>query len=445
MSLYQPFNNGKIGVVDLTTQSAYTLDLSWDALRNHVGGAAMNARLLSEYESDSLVLGTGPLTGSFAPASALLVGTFRSPVFDHLCHVPFLLRSGPEMKFSGVDYLVIRGAAKEPCAVTVTRGQIQVFPLPDSQGKPVPELLQMLRRNVPGFRASIVTGPAADGDSPYASASIASHGSFDKVGLASRMAAKNLKAILFSGIEGLPFREDHPALSKATEKMLQTSGSLANKGFLPVVRKLEDGGEAAKVLRGRLGRNRACYHCPCPCLTYASIKKPGAGTEKDGLLLMDHNGWAALSSKSEDALFLLQRCLELGLDPRAAGYGLREDRPLREAMNTIEKLAAAGASIDEEEYPSAPGIDSRTYRLFGGGITPLSSGKTWTDRVAAAMILGICPVFIQIAGRLDRSDLLRFLSSDAEEIKALGERIDGEIEMLLEGKIPEEEGRGTGV
>ncbi len=43
MSLYQPFCNGKIGVVDLTTQSAYTVDLSWDALRNHVGGAAMNA------------------------------------------------------------------------------------------------------------------------------------------------------------------------------------------------------------------------------------------------------------------------------------------------------------------------------------------------------------------------------------------------------------------
>jgi len=54
------------------------------------------------------------------------------------------------------------------------------------------------------------------------------------------------------------------------------------------------------------------------------------------------------------------------------------------------------------------------------------------------MILGICPIFIQIAGRLDRSDLLRFLSSDVEEIKVLGEIIDREICMLLEGKIPEQ-------
>ena len=438
MSLYRSFYNGKIGVVDLTSLSAYTVDLPWDACQEHIGGAAMNARLLAEYESDSVIVGTGPLTGSFAPASALLVGTFRSPRYDHLCHVPFMLRSGPELKFSGLDFLVIRGAAKEPCAVSAARGQLRVFPLEDSREKPVPELLQLLRRSAPGFRASLVTGPAADRSSPFASASIGSHGSFDKVGFAARMAAKNLKAVLFNGIEGLPFREDHPALSKATEKMLQASGSLANKGFLPVVRKLDNGGEAAKVLRGSLGRNRACYHCPCPCLTYASIKKPGAGTEKDGLLLMDHSGWASLSSKSEDALPLLLRCLELGLDPRAAGYGLREDRPLREAMNTIEKLAAAGASIDEEEYPSAPGIDTRTYRLFGGGITPLASGTAWTDRVAAAMILGLCPIFTQIAGRLDRSDLLRFLSSDAEEIKALTARLDGQIEMVLEGKIPEQ-------
>ena len=97
-----------------------------------------------------------------------------------------------------------------------------------------------------------------------------------------------------------------------------------------------------------------------------------------------------------------------------------------------------GLSIDEEDYPSAPGIESRTYRLFGGGIPPIASGSAWPDRVAAAMLLGICPVFMQIAGKLDRSDLLRFLSSDAEEIKALTVRLDGQIEMVVEGKIPEQ-------
>ncbi|HTZ39476.1 MAG TPA: hypothetical protein VMB77_04940, partial [Syntrophales bacterium] len=231
-------------------------------------------------------------------------------------------------------------------------------------------------------------------------------------------------------------REDHPTLAKAVEKMLQDSGARASKGFIPVVRRLPDGEETAKILRGKIGRNRACYHCPCPCMTYAGFRKPGDGTEKEGLLLMDHSGWASLSLKSNDALPLLHRCLELGLDPRAAGYGLREDRPLRESINAIDKLATTGASIDEEDYPSTPDIDTRTYRIFGGGIPPLASGEVWTERVATAMILGVCPIFMQLARRLNRTDLLRFISGDAEEIKVMGERIDREISVLLEGKIP---------
>jgi len=436
MSLYQPFYNRKIGVVDLTTLSTYMVELPLETCQEHVGGAAINARILAEYESDSLVFGTGPLTGTFAPASALLVGTFRSLRYDHLCHVPFMLRCGPEMKFSGVDFLVIRGAAKESCAISIDRGSVRIVPLTDDRHRTVPELMQLLKRNAPTFRTCIAAGPAAEQNSPFAAASIEGHGSLDRSGLASRMAAKNLKAILFNGIEGLSIREDHPTLAKAVEKMLQDSGARASKGFIPVVRRLPDGEETAKILRGKIGRNRACYHCPCPCMTYAGFRKPGDGTEKEGLLLMDHSGWASLSLKSNDALPLLHRCLELGLDPRAAGYGLREDRPLRESINAIDKLATTGASIDEEDYPSTPDIDTRTYRIFGGGIPPLASGEVWTERVATAMILGVCPIFMQLARRLNRTDLLRFISGDAEEIKVMGERIDREISVLLEGKIP---------
>ncbi|NPV03642.1 MAG: hypothetical protein HPY67_02795 [Syntrophaceae bacterium] len=435
MSPYQPFYNGKIGVVDLTIPSSYTLDLPAEMCRDHIGGASLNARILADYESDSLVFGTGPLTGSFAPASALLVGTFRSPRWDHLCHVPFMLRSGPELKFSGLDVLVIRGSAKEPCALSVSRGQVRVLPLPDSPGKPIPDLMQMLRRRAPGFRASIVTGPAADRHCPHASASVDTHGSPDRVGLASRMAAKNLKAVLLNGIGGLPFLENHASLSKALEKSLQGTGALSGKGFLPAVRKLEDAGDAVKALRRGLGRNRACYHCPCPCMSYAAPGK--TGPDKESLLLMDHAGFAALSRKSEHSLHLLRRCLALGLDPLAAAQSLREDRPLKEALEAVETLAAAATPLDDEDHPSAPGIDTRDYRLLGGGITPLSAGRAWTERAAAALILGICPVFMQIAGRLDRSDLLRFLSPDAEEVKTLAAKLDGQVEMLLEGKIPE--------
>lgn len=429
------FYNGRIGVVDLTLGSSYTVDFDEEMIRKNLLGASVNAWLLARYESDAIVLGTGPLTGTFAPASSLLVATFRSPVYDHLCHVPFMLRTGPEMKFAGLDFLVIRGAAERPCAVHIGRGSVTAVPLQDPSDRPVPEMMQLLRRSVPGFRTAIVTGPAADRGSPFASASVGGHGSLDRVGLAVRMAAKNLKAVLLNGIGGLPCREDHPALSMETEKRLRDMGAMKTVGFVGLLKRLPDGGEVTGLLRGKIGRNRACYHCPCPCMTYAVLKK--SRTEKEGLLLMDHAGFIALALKSDDALPLLRRCLELGLDPLAAGNVLGDHRPLSESMNAIEKIVSAGASIRNRDHPSASGIETRVYRVFGGGIPPLSSGRTWAERVASAMILGVCPIFIQIAGRLGRVDLLRFLSPETEEIQAVAAHLDGQVGTLLEGNIPE--------
>jgi len=106
-------------------------------------------------------------------------------------------------------------------------------------------------------------------------------------------------------------------------------------------------------------------------------------------------------------------------------------------LSAVDALASGGTSVVEEDYPSAPGIDAHDYRLLGGGITPLSAGRAWTERVAAALILGLCPVFVQIARRLNRSDFLRFLSSDAGEVKSLAVALDEQVERLLEGRIPE--------
>jgi hypothetical protein len=98
--------------------------------------------------------------------------------------------------------------------------------------------------------------------------------------------------------------------------------------------------------------------------------------------------------------------------------------------------------------PRLPGIDAKIYTAFWrGGSAPLSSGKTWTDRVAAAMLLGICPVSVQIAGRLERSELLRFLSSDTGGNRALGEKMDVEIGKCFWGENSGRQGardRGVG-
>ena len=106
------FLNMKIAVVDLSDGSLQVLPLDPDLIEEKVGGAAVNRSLYSQYaEASPLVLGTGPLTGSLAPASCLLVATFQGPDDGRLCHTPLLFRAGPELKFSGFDFVCIRRRA----------------------------------------------------------------------------------------------------------------------------------------------------------------------------------------------------------------------------------------------------------------------------------------------------------------------------------------------
>ena len=81
MNLLEPFYNMKIGVVDLTASSAKVIPLDQEQVSSYLGGAAMNSAILAGYETDALVFGTGPLTGSFAPASSLMIASFASPIF----------------------------------------------------------------------------------------------------------------------------------------------------------------------------------------------------------------------------------------------------------------------------------------------------------------------------------------------------------------------------
>ena len=162
MNPLQPFYNMKIGVVDLSASSAEVIPLAEEQVSRHLGGAAMNRAILAGYETDALVFGTGPLTGSFAPASSLMIASFLSPIFNSICHVPFMLRTGPDMKFSGIDYLVVKGTAPEPSILHVNHGKVRILPAGNLQHLPVPEAIRELKKASPAFQSVIITGPAAD-------------------------------------------------------------------------------------------------------------------------------------------------------------------------------------------------------------------------------------------------------------------------------------------
>ena len=423
----QQFYNMKIGVVDLTAPYAAVVPLEANRISTHIGGASMNRSILQEY-GDALVFGTGPLTGSFAPASSLMVATFQSPLFERICHVPFMLRTGPEMKFSGIDFLVIRGAAPELSVLYVNHGNIGVIPAGHLRNLSVPDVIGTLKRESLPVGSAIVTGPAADRKIPHAAASVGVTGSLDKAGLASRMAAKNLKGIVFAATGGLPFRKDHPDQGKALIQRISSGQHGKAGGFVSMLKSLDGGKEAAKPLRGLKTKPMACYHCPAPCMSYVTFAR-----HEPALLLLDHSGWMALFRKMGKHIFpVLQSCIQGGLDPEGVARTLPEGGSITEWLLHLEKmLPEAGKDGISTPHPDPPDIHDKNYALFGGGIAPLLSGDLWDKRVGLAMILGVCPIFLLRFPQITDTDLLGFISREEVSLANLHENLLSSVNDII--------------
>jgi aldehyde:ferredoxin oxidoreductase len=294
---------------------------------------------------------------------------------------------------------------------------------------PVPEAIRELKKASPPFQSVIITGPAADRGVPYASVSIGTNGSLDKAGLASRMAAKNLKGIMFAGTDGLPFNRDNPHQGKELEKRISTDKDFKHRGFFSVLTKLEGGKDAGKFLKASRKKDMACYHCPSPCMTHVRYswqdpRNKEMQNSEDGLLLLDHTGCAALAKKVEkNILPVLRACLHYGLDPVAVAETLPEGGTMPEYLAAMDKIVS--------DNPPRTTDVPETYRLFGGGIPPILTGDSWEKRVALAMILGVCPIFLLWFPQITDSALLSFISTREDVLKTLQEGLSSEISSLI--------------
>jgi len=409
----------RMAVVHLDKRTAEVVTPDGDLRRESVG-AAFNLALIERYGADSLVFGGGPLTGTLAPASALLVGSFaksaaakpaqaaQSAQSTLIRHVPLLLTAGSDFRFSGIDHLVLLGAAERPTLLHIDGGRVRFVDLP-KQAADLPSLQTALRRTAPPFRSAILTSPAADAGVPFAAVSLGVKGSLDKAGLAGAMAAKNLKGILLGGSGGIGFAAEDLRRSLELVEKIKRERKKAG-GFTSLV-EAAGGGDCLKALKGAKLRDAACFHCPAPCMVHAEFAEtnprlPEGPKKKGGVLLLDHMGWIALAKKrGGQSLPLLREAIRLGLDPSAVALFLpREANPASD-LDALSALAQGGPAL-------SPSTASPTTDLtFGGGLSPIGTGKEARRITALAFVLGVCPLFLQ---RFPQAvgDLLAFLPAD---------------------------------
>lgn len=406
----------RMAVVRLDQRTAEVVTPDGDLRRESVG-AALNLVLIERYGAESLVFGGGPLTGTLAPASALLVGSFapdaaakpaQSAQSTSIRHVPLLLTAGPDFRFSGIDHLVLLGAADRPTLLHIDSGRVRFVELPKQAGDP-PSLETSLRRLAPPFRSAILTGPAADAGVPFAAASLGVKGSLDKAGLAGAMAAKNLKGILLGGSGGIAFAAED--LRRSLELVGKIKRERKKMDGFASVAEAAGGGDCLKALKGAKLHDAACFHCPAPCMVHARFavvdpRLPQGPKKQNGVLLMDHMGWIALARRrGKGALPLLGEAIRLGLDPSAAASFLPQEGTPASDIAALSDMAQGGPAASPSTAPASPAP------TFGGGLSPIGTGEEARRITALAFVLGVCPLFLQ---RFPQAvgDLLAFLPAD---------------------------------
>ncbi len=135
---------GKILVVDLTTRES-TCVPTGDYSNTWLGGKGIDLALLlagrvlaggSFFAGKQAGFGTGPLTGTLAPAASRVhVGGARSPATGGLCGSSNIGgQFGPELKYAGYDHLVIKGAASEPVVLVIDDDSVKIQPAQELWG-----------------------------------------------------------------------------------------------------------------------------------------------------------------------------------------------------------------------------------------------------------------------------------------------------------------------
>jgi aldehyde:ferredoxin oxidoreductase len=445
--------------VDLVSGKVRPEILRPEEAERRVGGAALNLALFQRYaQSDPIILSAGPLTASFAPGSCLAVMTARSAVNGNIYHVPLTWQAGAELRFSGLDYLVILGRAAKPAMLRIRRGQGELSPAENLWGKDIPETVRAIRAAYPAdSRCILAIGPAGEGGTLYAQVDQNFWGTLDKAGFGALWGRKKLKVLLLTGMGGsLKVHPDHPALSRAFSEEIKKTIPSKVKGSLAVFRKLgEKSFDRGLVPPG--AKPFACFHCPFPCQSYIQKKSLGLFSKKQKrmqatLLLTDPGGSLAFRHQGENALSWLAECFRLGLEPMAAALFVgstngkaKESKPevLLNLIHQEENLAARGLpniqNLASWLWPEN-GITAMAEKLgFSMGIPPIApegppagqSLRDWVRRVASSLILGVCPILLLIAPVLNEEKLIAFMGSGDKEIAANMDRLHAAARDLL--------------
>jgi len=140
--------------LDLSTGEITKGKIEEDIIRKFIGGKGFAAKVLYDElkpgtnplsPNNILVMVTGPLVGTSAPAFAKTAFATKSPLTGIFIDSYVGGNLGPEIRFAGYDLVTIRGKAEKPVCVYINDEEVKIEDASDLWGKDVVETEEALK------------------------------------------------------------------------------------------------------------------------------------------------------------------------------------------------------------------------------------------------------------------------------------------------------------
>ena len=290
---------GKYLLVDLSSEKIEICPLSISLLKKFVGGIGVNLKLMQLYSKpgqneyspgNPVIIGSGPLVGTLAPASSKTFVTTKFPLNHGISTAVGGMNFSRRLKQAGFDHVVIMGQAKRPLYLRIEDGKAFLREADDLWGLDLYETTEKLWERHGHHHSVIAIGPAGENLVRISLALIDNIASLGKGGLAAVLGSKRLKALVAAGSGGISVADprnfietakkvaDSMKSSPVQEKML-TLGSMAGWHHWSEVAGIPYKGSSEiyprEMLRQDFGPERylkdvtkkviACPSCYLPC------------------------------------------------------------------------------------------------------------------------------------------------------------------------------------
>jgi aldehyde:ferredoxin oxidoreductase len=291
---------------------------------------------------NKLILSSGPLSGLMIPGAGKMDWTTKSPLTGGYASSSLGGMMSAELKFAGVDSLIIEGKSEKPVYLFIENDKIEIRDASPYWGKGCLTVEHELKKLLGEEFQIAVIGPGGENGVVFASVNHDYGRQAGRGGIGTVMGSKKLKAIAVRGTNQIQvsnldaYRQAGMNLFKACKDSeglhpWQSYGTTIvtswcdEVGALPTRNFSAGSFEGGKTLYGPVMReqivitDKGCFGCPSPCGKYSHMKKYDSRVEGPEYETIGMLGSNLGISNIEDVAEANRLCDDLGIDTISTG------------------------------------------------------------------------------------------------------------------------------